>query len=180
MGDFTSVTITKMPSSLKEKIMRGISSLERVVLECIGNQSLTYEDVQYQSGLHENVCFNILQALIIRGILVTDGVRYSASKNLSPLIMEEINGLTSKRAESLELIEAVIERESDKVFRFQKVALDSRDEKIFLAMLSNLETFLQDAHKKAQGSVPLKERKVVFWGVGQVQSLMTQLVQGRP
>ena len=159
--------------------MKGLSSLERIVLECIGKNALSYEEVQTQSGLHENVCFNILQALIIRSILSTDGIRYKISENLSPLMLEEINGMDAKIAESLEMIEAVVENKAQRVFRFQKIAMDSRDEKIFLAMLSNLDSFLIDAHKKAQSSVPLKDRKVVFWGVGEVQSLMNQIVMGR-
>lgn len=158
--------------------MKGLSSLERIILESLGRQTLVYEDIQIQTGLHENVCFNVLQALIIRGLVATDGVRYRITENLSPIIMEEINGAESKAAESLELIEAVVEQKSDRVFRFQKVAMDSRDEKIFLAMLSNLETFLADVHKKSQGSVPLKERKVVFWGMGEVKTLMSQIVAG--
>ncbi|MFL5783447.1 MAG: hypothetical protein ACJ76H_02485 [Bacteriovoracaceae bacterium] len=158
--------------------MKGLSSLERSVLECLGKKGLTYEEIQVQSGLHENVCFNIIQALIIRGVLATDGVRYRINDNLSPLIQDEINGLEAKLAESMELIEAVIEQ-PNRNFKFAKIAMDSRDEKIFLAMLSNLETFLLDAHKKAEGSIPLKERKVVFWGVGEVHSLMHQMIRGR-
>ena len=157
--------------------MKGLSSLERIILESIGKNVLTYEDIQYQTGLHENVCFNVLQALVIRGLTVTDGVRYRIADKIPPLVMEELNGLEAKRAESLELIEALIEREG-RVFRFQKVAMDERDEKIFLAMLSNLESFLLDAHKKAETQVPLKNRKVVFWGMGEVKSLMGQLVGG--
>ncbi len=159
--------------------MKGLSSLERNILECLGRQALNYETIQLQTGLHENVCFNLLQALIIRGILRSENGRYKVSEAISPLMMEEINGVDARRAESLELIEAVLEQESNRVFRFQKIALDTRDEKIFLAMLSNLESFLGDAHKKAQASIPLKERKVVFWGVGEVQALMRQIVTGR-
>ncbi len=92
--------------------------------------------------------------------------------------MEEINGQDAKIAESLEMMEAVVDQKENRVFRFQKVAMDARDEKIFLAMLSNLESFLADANKKAQGSVPMKERKVVFWGMGEVKKLMSQIVMG--
>lgn len=158
--------------------MRGLSSLERVILECVGKQTMVYEDIQDQSGLHENVCFNVLQALVIRGLITTDGIRYKISDNLSPLMMEEINGLEAKQAESLELMEAVVEQKINRTFRFQKIAMDARDEKIFLAMLSNLESFLLDAHKKAQGIVPMKERKVIFWGMGEVKSLMNHIVTG--
>lgn len=158
--------------------MKGLSSLERIILESLGKQVLVYEDIQIQTGLHENVCFNVLQALIIRGLVSTDGVRYRIAESLSPLMMEEINGTEAKLAESLEMIEAVVDQKDGRVFRFQKIAMDSRDEKIFLAMLSNLESFLTDAHKKAQGTVPMKERKVVFWGMGEVKKLMTQIVMG--
>jgi len=159
--------------------MKGLSSLERIILESIGKGSPVYEEIQVQTGLHENVFYNVLQALIIRGLVSTDGVRYKISEALSPLLLEEINGKEAKQAEYLELMEAVVEQPNERVFRFQKVAMDSRDEKIFVAMLSNLESFLADAHKKAQSSVPMKERKVVFWGMGEVKNLMNQIVEGK-
>jgi hypothetical protein len=159
--------------------MKGLSSLERIILECIGLAPKTYEEIQIQTGLHENVCFNILQALVIRSLIKTDGVRYRIAEDLSPLMMEEMNGLEAKAAESLEMMEAVIEQKSNRVFRFQKVAMDSRDEKIFLAMLSNLESFLSDANKKAHAVTPIKDRKVIFWGMGNVHQLMNQIVMGK-
>lgn len=159
--------------------MRGLSSLERVILETVGKQTLPYEEIQSQSGLQENVCFNILQALMIRGILRSENGGYKVNENISPMVMEEINGLEARKAESLELIEAVLDQQEQRIFRFQKIALDSRDEKIFVAMLSNLESFLKDAHSKAHHSVPLKDRKVVFWGMGDVSKLMNQVMTGR-
>jgi cyanate lyase len=158
--------------------MKGLSSLERSILECVGRQRLSFEEIKQQTGLHENVCFNILQALIIRGILATDGRVYRVSELLSPLALEELNGPEAKIAESLELVEAVVEQKESRIFRLQKIAMDERDEKIFLAMLSNLESFLADAHRKSQSSVPLKSRKVIFWGMGELQGLMGQMLRG--
>lgn len=159
--------------------MKALSSLERLILEALGKQRLSYHDIQRQTGLHENVCFNVLQALVIRNLVVTDGVLYRISENLSPLLLEEINGHEAKIAEALELVEAVAESQAKKIFRLRKVAMDERDEKIFQAMLTNLEAFLTDVHKKAEKTVPVKERKVVFWGMGDVQQLMHQIVSGR-
>ncbi len=159
--------------------MKGLSSLERIILECVGKGSLSFQEIQTQTGIYENICFNLIQALIIRGLLKNEGVKYKISSSLSPLVLEEINGHEAKIAESLEMIEAVIEQTSCRVFRFQKIALDPKDEKIFLAMLSNFESFLSDAHKKSQASVPLKERKIIFWGMGEVQNLMHKIVTGR-
>lgn len=158
--------------------MRGLSSLERVVLECIGNQALSYDEILFQSGLQENVCFNLIQALIIRGVLKQVKGHYTINSNISPLMMEEMNGLEARKAESLELMEAVLEKDSDKIFRFQKVAMDDRDAKIFKAMLSNLESFLKDAHQKAEKVTPLKNRQIVFWGMGELLPMMNQVMKG--
>lgn len=159
--------------------MKGLSSLERVVIECVGKSGLPYEEVQKQSGLQENVCFNIIQALIIRGVLKLESGKYLINENISPLMMEELNGLEARKAESLEMIEAVLDQQSDRIFRYQKIAMDSRDEKIFVAMLTNLESFLIDAHMKAQSTVPVKDRKVIFWGMGDVHKLMKQVMVGK-
>ena len=158
--------------------MKGLSSLERVILESIGKEVLGYEEIKLQAGLTENVFHNVLQALIIRGLISMDGTKYQISQKISPLIIEEINGNLAKEAEYLELIEAVIYQKPKKVFHLQKVAMDSKDEKIFGALLYNLESFLADAHKKAVKSTSVKERKVIFWGMSDVESLMTQIVSG--
>jgi predicted DNA-binding transcriptional regulator len=155
--------------------MKGLTSIERIILECLGKRSLNYREVQDQTGLKENVCFNVLQSLIIRGLLRTDGIHYSVASSLPPSMMEEINSIEAKYAETLEMIEAVLEQKEERTFRFQKIALDEKDEKIFLALLSNLETFLIDADKKAKNTIPFKERKVIFWGMGEVKSLLDQL-----
>ena len=159
--------------------MKGLSSLERLTLECVGKQNLSFAEIEKQTGLLHNVCFNVLQALVIRGLLRTNGIFYRAQDDLSPLLKEDINGIEARYAETMEMIEAVLEQKEERVFRFQKIALDTKDEKIFLAMLSNLESFLLDAHKKAHTTTPLKERKVIFWGVGEVQKLMNQMMAGK-
>ena len=158
--------------------MKGLSSLERVVLESIGKETLGYEEIRLQAGLLENVFHNVLQALIIRGLISTDGRKQQIAQIISPLILEEINGKLAKEAEYLELIEAVIHQKPKKVFHLKKVAMDSKDEKIFGALLYNLESFLADAHKKSEKSISIKERKVIFWGISDVESLMTQIVEG--
>lgn len=158
--------------------MKGLSSLERVILETLGKNKMSFDQIYCSSGLHENVCFNLLQALVIRGLVSTDGSRYRISENISPVVVEEINCVESKQGEIFELMEAVVEQKENKVFKMQKVAMDERDAKIFKAMLMNLDSFLKDAHKKAQDSVMMKDRQVVFWGMGQVQEVMNQILEG--
>ena len=158
--------------------MKGLSSLERTILECVGTKKKTYEQIQKESAISENVCFNLIQALIIRGLLQLEKDEYKISEKISPLLLEELNGQEAKKAESLEFIEAVLDLRQDRIFKFIKIAMDERDEKIFKAMLSNLESFLKDAHKKAESTTSIKDHKVVFWGMSEVQTLMKQIMVG--
>jgi hypothetical protein len=158
--------------------MKGLTSLERVIVESLGKQGLPFEKIQEQTGLQENVCFNLIQALIIKGIISFDKNMYKINPNISPLIIEEINGKDAKREESLELIEAIIEMNSERIYRLQKVALDEKDEKIFKAMLYNLESFLKEANQKSQSTLTLKNKKIVFWGMSDVQKVINQIVVG--
>lgn len=158
--------------------MKGLSSVERIILESIGMKQKSYEQIKNETGLQENVCFNVLQALIIRGMIKNEKGHYQINNSLSPIVIEEINGIDAKKTESLELIEGLIENEHEKIFRFQKVALEVNDEKIFKAMLSNLESFLKDAHKKAENTTALKDRKVIFWGMGSVNHIIKKIMTG--
>lgn len=159
--------------------MKGLSSLERIILDCIGTSAKSHGQILDESGLMPNVCYNVLQAMIIRGILKTDGNYYQLTEALPPQILNEMNDTEARQAEALELIEGVLEQKKNRYFRFNKVALSERDEKIFYAMLSNLESFLINCHKISEKSIPVKDRKVIFWGVGKVDVIMNQIVTGR-
>lgn len=158
--------------------MKGLSTLERVILETIGMESLTSEKILRDSGLHPNVCSNLLQSLVMRGFLKTNGVTYQINKHIPESIKEEVNSNESKHAESLEMIEALLEIENNKLFRLQKIALDERDLKIFHAMLVNLDSFLKESHQKSSSIIALKNRQVIFWGYASFEKLMNQLVAG--
>jgi len=160
--------------------MKGLSTLERVILETIGMESLTSEKILRDSGLHPNVCANLLQSLVMRGFLKTNGVIYQINKHISESIKEEVNSNDSKHAESLEMIEAILEIEKNKLFRLQKIALDEKDLKIFHAMLLNLDSFLKEAHIKSSSMIAIKNRQVIFWGYASLEKLMNQLVVGGP
>ncbi len=158
--------------------MKGLTSLERIIVESLGKHGQTFERIQEHTGLQENVCFNLLQALILKGIISFEKKTYQINRNISPLMIEEKNGQEAKKAESLEVIEAIADMKDDKLYRFQKIALDEKDEKIFKAMLHNLESFLKEANEKSQSSTLLKDKKIIFWGMSDVQKVVKQIVKG--
>lgn len=170
--------IIKNSSKPKRYRMKGLSTLERIILETISTKELSHQQIISESGLHPNVCSNLLQALVMRGFLRTNGLTYHINKNIPESLKEDVNCKESKHAESLEIIEATIDLENHRYFRLQKIALDDKDLRIFHAMLVNLDSFLKEAHQKSQREIPLKDRQVIFWGYAQVDTLMNQLVMG--
>ncbi len=158
--------------------MKTLSSLERTILECLDTKEKGFYDILLQTGLKEHVCQNLLQSLIFRGLIKTNGKTYEIKQGISPIVLNELNGFDAKQAESLEMIEAIIQCQSNRVFKFKKIALDSKDEKIFLALLSNLETFLSDVHKRNVKQMPIKKRKIIFWGMGEIEQLLNQMTAG--
>jgi len=159
--------------------MKGLSTIERLILETLGTKNLTHQTIISESGLHPNVCLNLLQALVMRGFLRTDGLSYQINKNISEQLKIEVNNLESKHAESLEMIEATLDLDQNRYFRMQKIALDEKDLKLFHAMMINLDLFLIEANKKSNEKIPLKKRQIIFWGHAQVNHVMNQLIMGR-
>lgn len=159
--------------------MKGLTVVERIIIESLEKRTLSYQEVQNQTGLQDNICFNVLQALILKGLVITDGRNYTMSKHLTEELLEVVNNQEKKKGETLEYIEAMTEYRGQHNFHFKKVALDSRDEKIFKAMLLNLESFLADAHRKSEKEVLLKDQKVVMWAMGDLEQLVNQILTGK-
>lgn len=151
-----------------------ITSIERFILETIETRKMTFEEIKNESGLKENVCFNTLQALVIKNIIITNGFQYLINKNLSKEIIERINHPLHKNEESGELIESFL-KGSKEVFHISKVALDEKEHKLFKAMLSNLESFVNDCHQKNKKDLHYKERTFVFWGMGHNETLINEV-----
>lgn len=152
-----------------------ITSIERFILETLENKKMTFDEIKVESGLKENVCFNTLQALVIKNIVNTNGAHYFINKNLSPEQVGQINHPLHKAQESSELIDHFLVTTKD-AFLISKVALDEKDYKIFKAMLTNLESFVNDCHHKSKKEIPYKDRTFVFWGMTKNESLIKEVV----
>ncbi len=158
--------------------MKGLTSIERNILETVHNKKASYEQIQEETGIMENVCFNVLQSLVERKVLKTDGAFYFLSPEIPKDFFLKINSQEALMAESLEYIEAIIGRRDMNSFKFKKFVMDERDEKIFNAMLFNLESFIKESHSKVSKISFNKDHKVIFWGMGDVKTLTAQMIAG--
>lgn len=151
-----------------------ITSIERFILETLENRQMTFEEIREESGLKDNVCFNTLQALVIKNIINTNGAIYSINKSMTQELISQINHPLHKAQESSELFDHFL-MTSKESFLISKVALDEKDKKIFKAMLSNLESFIKDCHNKNKKITSYKNRTFVFWGMTQNNNLINEV-----
>ena len=114
-----------------------ITSIERFILETLESRQMSYEEIRNECGLKDNVCFNTLQALVIKNIISTNGAYYMINKNISKESINQINHPLHKAQESSELFDSFL-LTSKESFILTKVALNEKDQKIFNAMLTNL------------------------------------------
>lgn len=151
-----------------------ITSIERFILETLENGKKTFNQIHFESGLQENVCFNTLQALVIKNIVHTNGLQYYINRNLDNKAVEEINLPRFKREESVELIENYLNHSTEN-FMISKVAFSEQDYKIFKAMLKNIDSFISDCHKKMKNEIPYKDRIFIFWGMTKTSNIINQM-----
>lgn len=152
-----------------------ITSIERFILETVENEMKTFNDILNESGLQENVCFNTLQALVIKNIISTNGLHYFINKNIPKGTVERINSSRFKNQESLELIEHFLNTTTED-FIISKVALNNKDYTIFKAMLKNLDSFIKDCHSRAKKEIQYKDRTFVFWGMTKNENIIKEMV----
>jgi len=155
--------------------MKSLSTVERIILEALDTNSRSLAQIQEQTGLSENMTFNLLQALIIRGLVGYESNGYHIGKHIPLEMIHQLNSERSKRLEALELITTMIESPRGEEFKMRKVYLEGADEKIFKSLLIQMESLLSDASKKKKGN--LKDSKVIFWAYDSYGPLIQRLVQ---
>lgn len=155
--------------------MKGLSTIERVILEALDTKNKSLKEIQQETGLSENMTFNLLQALIIRGLVGYEAQGYHIGKHIPLDVVKSLNSDISKKLEALELITSMIETPRDEEFKMRKVYLEGADEKIFKSLLIQMESLINEASKKKKGT--LKESKVVFWAYDSYGSLIQRMVQ---
>jgi len=152
--------------------MKGLIIHERIILESLSKTPLDFQSLQKKTGLQEDMSFRIIQGLIIKGLIQNEGGKLSLCQKISDEELNQLNGPEARKLESLEFIEKIVRHGPGKDFKIARFALTRHDEKIFRAMIYNLESFLKDCHQKNKKGIPVKEQTLVFYGLGSVETLM--------
>jgi CRISPR/Cas system CMR subunit Cmr4 (Cas7 group RAMP superfamily) len=151
---------------------------ERLTLEILSEKPRTLNELSLELGMSLSVCQSILQTLKAYDLITTNGVIYRIHPDYNQQYLKTINESSAKRFECIEMLESMVMQKNESKIRLRKISMDERDEKIFHALLNNLESFLQEAEKKALKKRPMHERRVVVWGSAAVSEIMDGFFRG--
>lgn len=155
--------------------MSGITTIERLVLESLGQSSKEIPSLMQDTKLELRFLANILHALTLRGLVIRTNEGYSLNHKIIETMTEEINNFTVKKTEVTELISGLL-TEKDSPLKLKKVSLSDRDRTILRGLIKNVENFVNGlpAPNKDQ---PTHSWSVVVCGEDRYGSIINRLIQ---
>lgn len=146
-----------------------ITCIERYVIESIGNESLSLPEIEESTGLKLDLLNLLIQNFLASAIIKYEKGKYSLN------FSNYQKSLADKEQISVEVGQIVEScfKDSESQFHLKKMHLNERDEKIFNALVSNVENFLASIKFTNKN---IKEKKVFFWGGGNYENICNNIL----
>jgi hypothetical protein len=145
--------------------MKGFTTLERVIIDSIHKRKSTIPEMKEDTGIDLHIINNILQALILKGLVQQKHSEYSLTSHLPVKVVDHLNSFEAKKFEAQDLLNQIIQPENSSNVKVKKYFLNEKDNKILQALLINLETFLDEA-TKTNKQIKSRDMNVMFWATG--------------
>ena len=156
-----------------------VNLIERYVLECLGNTSKSLDEITFMSKINKNIVGNTLTSLLTKNIILKTGTKFQINNELTPSQIKELQSKENKYFEISEIITSCLRTQTNKVlnedsiFKFKKVLLTSKEEKILNGLLYNLEAFIDSIPKKQTN---IADQKILFWGGGRYETITSNVL----
>lgn len=155
--------------------MSGITTIERLVLESLGQSSKEIPALMQDTKLELRFLANILHALTLRGLIVRTGEGYSLNNKIVVSNSDDINNFAAKKTEATELISGLL-TPHDSPLKLRKVYLNDRDRTILRGLLKNIENFVNGLPSPSKNN-PTHSWSVVVCGEDRYGSIINRLIQ---
>lgn len=153
-----------------------ISPIERLVLESLSKSAKEIFELIQDTKLDKQVIINILQTLLLKNLIVIEERRYQISKNLNSVLIKQLKNEQSMLIEVSQVVKSTIKQclnSKDNSFKYKKVYMDKDEEKLFKAMLIQLESFIEGLDKKRGKTY---QQKVIFWGSNSYENITSDML----
>lgn len=155
--------------------MSGITTIERLVLESLGQSSKEIPALMQDTKLELRFLANILHALTLRGLIMRTAEGYSLNQKIVVSSCDEINNFTSKKIEATELISGLLTAQNSPL-KIRKVALNERDRTILRGLIKNIENFVNGLPSPSKEN-PTHSWSIVVCGEDRYESIINRLIQ---
>lgn len=155
--------------------MSGLTSIERLVLESIGQSPKEIPALMQDTRLELRFLSNILHALTLRSFIVRTAIGYELNHHLPELERAKLNEFSSKKTEAVELISGLLASEESPL-RLKKVAMSDKDRSILKALLKNVENFVNGLPAPTKND-PTHSWSVVVCGEDRYSNIINRLIK---
>ncbi len=159
--------------------MENLLTFERVVLESIAKGNKLLNTIQTDVGLELSLVLSIVSKLLRKGLIMKTGSSYELLHN--DIAWKKVSKIEGQREEVNEITESLVDLFFNKGgahLKLQKVYLSKSDEKIFNALLYNVESFINGITKdqRERGEkIHSKDKKIVMWGHTTYEKILNNL-----
>jgi hypothetical protein len=154
--------------------MSGLTTVERLVLESIGQCPKEIHALMNDTKLELRFLANIVHALTLRSFIVRTNEGYTLNRHLPDQEKSAINEFSAKKYEALELVGGLLTHENSPL-KVRKVSMTDKDRTMLRGMLNNIEEFVKGLPAPAKDS-PTHNWSVVVWGEDRYGSVINRLI----
>lgn len=155
--------------------MSGITTVERLVLESIGQSPKEIPALMQDTKLELRFLANILHALTLRSIVVRTEHGYALNQHLPSAEKQQLNDFHSRKAEVTELITGLLDPQ-DSPLKLKKVAMKEKDRAMLRALLKNVEDFINGLPAPGKND-PTHSWSVVVCGEDRYHNIINRLIK---
>ena len=157
--------------------MKGLLLVERFILETLGSEQMTINEIEKQTRLNFGFIKNILSGLVYKNIVIYNSGFYWINKEKKSEIVKEINSRESVKGEIKELFisfvnEFYMEEKKKMRLHVKKVFLDKIEERVLESHMQNLNDFFKGLTPKKKKDTA--SQRVVMWGECNYLDLVNQ------
>lgn len=153
----------------------GLLIVERMAIECLAKGPKNIFKVSEDTGLSSQVATNVLYHLVENGVVSFKNSQYSLNEEKREQWLSVINdqaGIINEMKDVfVSMINESFENEEETQFRYRKVWMTRRDEKIFKSYLKNIETFLDGLRERPE-MAKIRDQKLIIWGFGKYSDVV--------
>lgn len=153
-----------------------ISPIERLILESISKRAKNTLDLIEDTKIEQNIIMNIVQSLLIKNLIVLKQRRYHINQNLNKELIHQLQNEQNMLIEISQIVKLTIKKSlnnKDNSFKYKKVYMSPDEEKLFKALLYQLENFLAGLSNKKGNTY---QQKIIFWGNNTYESLASDML----